>query len=87
MQTLGVIALVLGLAFVIAGMVSYARNRAAPRFGEETPTAVQAELDLFRIDDEAVETGMQHPGEVKVGDAGQAAATHMWVTNTAEPKG
>jgi hypothetical protein len=86
MTTLGIIALVLGLASLIAGIVSYARNRAAPRFDEEMPRAVQADLDLFRIDDEAIETGMRYPPAAEVRDAGQAAPP-MWATNSAEPKG
>lgn len=87
MTTLGIIALVLGLASFIAGIVSYARSRAALRSDEEMPKAVEADLDLFRIDHEAVEAGMQHPAAAQVRGAGHAAATHMWATNSAEPKG
>jgi hypothetical protein len=76
MQTLGVIALVLGLASLIAGLISFALNRAAPRSDEQTPTAGEADRDLPTIDDEDVRTGMEHhPGATGVRDAGQATAT------------
>jgi hypothetical protein len=65
MNTLGVIALVLGLASFIAGIVSYALNRAAPRSEEETPRAREADRDLPTIDDEAVKRAgstLEHRG-------------------------
>jgi hypothetical protein len=77
METLGVIALVLGLASFIAGIVSYALNRADPRSDEKMPGAGEDNRDLPMIDDEAVEAGMQNPGDAGIRDAGQAAATHI----------
>ena len=87
MNTLGIIVLVLGLASFIAGIVSYWRNRATPRSDEEMPRADEVSFDLFGIDDEAVEADMRYPAAAEVRDAGEAAATPMWATNSAEPKG
>lgn len=77
MKTLGVIALVLGLAFVIAGLVSYARNR------EESGSDAnargkdgEAERDLFTMNNEPAEAAIERPGSTGATDAGPAAATH-----------
>ena len=82
MKTLGVIALVLGLAFVIAGLAFYVLDRAAlrsdePTSDEETPETDDADRDLPMVDDPDVKAGMRQPRAAEVRDAAQAAATHI----------
>jgi hypothetical protein len=74
MKTLGVIALVLGLAFVIAGLVSYALNR-RDAGSDENVRAKADEIgrDPFTMSNEPAEAAIQHPGAT---DSGPAAANH-----------
>jgi hypothetical protein len=74
MKTLGVIALVLGLAFVIAGLVSYALTRGEPGSDENAGRkADEIGRDLFTMNDEPAEASIQPPGAVAT-DSGPAAA-------------
>lgn len=76
MKTLGVIALVLGLAFVIAGLLAYALNRGEPGSDENVRgEADEIGRDLFTMNNEPADGAIQHPGAVAT-DSGPAAAHH-----------
>ena len=73
MQTLGVIALVLGLGFLAAGMISFALNRGEPGSDEKAlGKAGESGCDLFTPAEAAVE----HSGATGGMDTGPAAAAH-----------
>jgi hypothetical protein len=77
METLGVLAFGLGLAFLVAGMVSFALNRGKGGSDENAQgQAGETELDLFTMDNEPVEATIQHSGASGVEDTGQTAATN-----------
>jgi hypothetical protein len=79
METLGILVFGLGLAFLVAGMVSFALNREAPGSDESARgKADEGEHDLFtidNIDDEFVEAAIQPPEATELNDEGRAAAT------------
>ena len=84
METLGIVVFGLGLAFVGAGMVSFALNRGAPESDEHARgEAGETELDLFTMDNEPVEAAIQHSGAVE--DTGQTPATHAAENELAVP--
>lgn len=75
METLGIVLFGLGLAFVVAGLISFALNRREPASDEQArEEAGEAELDLFTMDHEPVEAAIQHSGAAD--DTGQTPATH-----------
>ena len=80
METLGILVFGLGLAFLVAGMVSFALNREAPGFDESARgIAGEGERDLFTIDDiddAFVEAAIQPAEATEVNDEGRAAASH-----------
>jgi len=80
METLGIVVFGLGLAFLVAGMVSFALNRETPESDESArEKAGESELDLFTIDDiddEFAEAAIQHSGASGAEDTVQTAATH-----------
>jgi hypothetical protein len=80
MQTLGILAFGLGLAFLVAGMVSFALNRGKGGSDENARgQAGETELDLFTtddIDDEFAEAAIQYSGTTGAEDTVQTAATH-----------
>jgi len=62
MQTLGVIALVLGVAFVIAGSVSYMLNGREPRSDHDARAkADETGCDLFTMNNEPPEAAIRPP--------------------------
>jgi hypothetical protein len=79
METLGIVVFGLGLAFLVAGIVSFALNREAPGSDESAQgKAGEGERDLFTIDDiddEFVEAAIQYSGATGAEDTGQTAAT------------
>jgi hypothetical protein len=77
MKTLGVIALVLGLAFLVAGMVSFALNRREPGSDEKSQgKAGETGPDPVTMDNEPAEAAIHHSGATGATDSGPAAATH-----------
>jgi hypothetical protein len=77
METLGIVVFGLGLAFLVAGIVSFALNREAPG-SDESAQGKAGERDLFTIDDiddEFVEAAIQYSGATGAEDTGQTAAT------------
>jgi hypothetical protein len=76
METLGIVVFGLGLAFLVAGIVSFALNRGAPESAQGK--AGEGERDLFTIDDiddEFAEAAIQYSGATGAEDTGQTAAT------------
>lgn len=77
MKTLGVIALVLGLAFLAAGMVSFALNCGEPGSDEKARgQAGETGRDPVTMDNEPAKAAVEPPGATGGTDSGPAAATH-----------
>jgi hypothetical protein len=76
METLGVLAFGLGLAFLVAGMVSFALNRGKGGSDENAQgQAGETELDPFTMANEPVEAAIQYSGATGAEDTGLTAAT------------